>query len=98
MLNYVFKCLICRKSKSLKKAKGASKDYELDLGIDMLNRDLDVVNFLQMMKNYHLIKQVMFTQDDRFLTKLQHRDMICTSSSEEDKLLTRKSQQDFVTH
>jgi len=66
----------------------------------MLNRDLDVVNFLQMMKNYHLIKQVMFTQDDRFLTKLQHRDMICTSSSENELLkpLTRKSQQDFVTH
>ena len=94
--------MICRKSKSLKKTKGASKDYELDLGIDMLNRDLDVVNFLQMMKNYHLTKQVMFTQDDRNLAKLQQRDMIRTSSNEEekDKVLTptTKAQKDFVTH
>lgn len=82
-LQYVFRCFICRKTKSLRTLKGAKKDYELDLGIDMLARDLDVVSFLQLTKDYHLIKQVLFNQDDQFLTQLQHRDMICTSTSED---------------
>ncbi len=40
--------------------KGGKKDFELDKGVDMLNRDLDVVNFLELTKDYHLIKQVLF--------------------------------------
>ncbi len=59
-LSYVFCCLICRKSKSLRNMKGGKKDFELDKGVDMLNRDLDVVNFLELTKDYHLIKQVLF--------------------------------------
>ena len=46
----------------------------------MLFRDLDIVNLLEMIKDYHLMKQVLFTEDDRFFLQLQHRDMICTSS------------------
>ena len=49
----------------------------------MLFRDLDIVNLLEMIKDYHLMKQVLFSQDDRVFLQLQQRDMICTSSSEE---------------
>ena len=84
VLRYVFCCLVCRKSKSLRNLKGGKRDFELDKGVEMLNRDLDVVSFLELTKYHHLIKQVLFNQDDRFLIKLQHRDLICTSSSEEE--------------
>ena len=47
----------------------------------MLSRDLDIVNLLEMIKNYKLIKDVFFTQDDRFLLKLQSRDIIDSSQS-----------------
>lgn len=36
-----------------------------------------------MIKDYHLMKDVFFTQDDRFFLQSQHRDMICTDTSEE---------------
>ena len=51
----------------------------------MLGRDLDIVNFLEMVKDYHMMKQVLFDEDDRILLRLQKRDMICiyTSSSED---------------
>mgnify|MGYP001626887541 CR=1 FL=1 len=82
-LRYVFCCLICRKTKSLRHLKGGKRDFELERGIKMLTRDLDIVHFLELTKDYHLIKQVLFNHDDRFLIKLQHRDLICTSSSDE---------------
>lgn len=81
-LKYVLRCLICRKSKSLRNLKGGKRDFELDKGIQMLNRDLDIVHFLEMNKDYHLIKQVLFNHDDRLLIKMQYRDLICTSSSD----------------
>ena len=84
---YYFRCFACRSSKRLKKIKSAKKDCELEKGKEMLSRDLDIVNLLGMIKDYHLMKQVLFTHDDRFLLHLQHRDMICsTSSSSEDYL------------
>ena len=51
----------CRLNFSREKA-----DYQLDKGIEKLEQDLDVVNFLQMIKGYNVLKQVMFSHDDRF--------------------------------
>ena len=53
-------------------------------GKEMLSRDLDIVNLLEMIKNYKLMKDVFFTQDDRFLLRLLHRDMIDSSQSSDD--------------
>ena len=36
----------------------------------MLSRDLDIVNLLELIKDYKLMKDVFFTQDDLFLLKL----------------------------
>ena len=49
----------------------------------MLGRDLDVVNFLEMVKDYNMMKQVLFDENDRFLLRHQQKNMICTSSSED---------------
>ena len=51
----------------------------------MLSRDLDIVHLLEMIKDYKLMKDVFFTQDDRFFLKLQHRDMICSSTSSDEQ-------------
>ncbi len=56
VLRYVFCCLICRKSKSLRFLKGGKRDFELNKGMVKLNRDLDIVNFLELAKDYHLNK------------------------------------------
>ena len=63
---------------------GATKDSKLEKGKEMLYRDLDIVNLLEMIKDYHMMRQVLFTEDDRFFLQLQHRDMICSTTSEED--------------
>lgn len=58
---------------------------QLDKGKHKLNRDLDIINLLEMIKDYHLMKQVLFSQDDRFFLALQHRDMICESTTENEE-------------
>ena len=63
---------------------GATKDSKLEKGKEMLYRDLDIVNLLEMIKDYHMMRQVLFTEDDRFFLQLQHRDMICSTTSEDD--------------
>ena len=79
---YFFRCRSCRRREKLKKI--AKKDFLLDKGKDKLYRDLDIVRLLEMIKDYHVMKQVLFTHDDRFFLQLQHRDMICSSTSEND--------------
>ena len=81
---YYFRCRNCRSRNKLKRSKSAEKDFKLEKGRDKLYRDLDIVNLLEMIKDYHVMKQVLFTHDDRFFLQLQHRDMICTTSSEQD--------------
>ena len=50
--------------------KSAEKDFKLEKGRDKLYRDLDIVNLLEMIKDYHVMKQVLFTHDDRFFLQL----------------------------
>ena len=63
--------------------KSAEHDVYLDRGIDKLSRDLDIVNLLKLIKGYHVMKQVLFSHQDRFFLQLQRRDIIYSSSSEE---------------
>ena len=76
---YYLRCFACRKSSSLKKSKAAKNDFYLDRGIEKLSRDLDIVNLLDIVKGFHVMKQVLFSQDDRFFLHLQRRDMIYSS-------------------
>ena len=69
-LGYYFRCFACRKSSSLKKLKSAKPDYYLNQGIKKLSHDLDIVNLLEMIKGFHIMKQVLFNHDDRYLLKL----------------------------
>ena len=69
-LLYYFSCLACRSKSSLKHNSKAKKDVQLHKGQEMLSRDLDIVNLLELIKDYKLMKDVFFTQDDLFLLKL----------------------------
>ena len=80
-MRYYLGCLACRKTSSLKRM--GSTDVYLDRGIDKLSRDLDIVNLLDLIKGYRVMKQVLFSQQDRFLLQMQRRDVIYSSSSEE---------------
>ena len=90
-LAYYFRCFACscRKDSSKSKFKwrqnSGLKHMQLDKGKHKLNRDLDIINLLEMVKDYHLMRQVLFNQDDRFFLALQHRDMICESSTENEE-------------
>ena len=75
-----------RKSKSLKKSKSSKVDYYLNKGINKLKRDLDIVNLLEIVKGFYVMKQVLFSLDDRFLLKFQRRDIIHSSESDDDQI------------
>ena len=49
--------------------------------MEKLSRDLDIVNLLDIVKGFHVMKQVLFNQDDRFFLHLQRRDMIYSSDT-----------------
>ena len=83
---YYFRCFTCRKRTRAKKTKSSRKDFYLDKGIEKLERDLDIVNLLDIVKGYHVMKQVLFSQDDRFLLQLQRRDMIYSSETAEEEM------------
>ena len=67
---YYLRCWNCRSRNKLKRIKSAEKDFKLEKGRDKLYRDLDIVNLLEMIKDYHVMKQVLFTHDDRFFLQL----------------------------
>ena len=81
-LLYYFRCFCCRRSSSLKRSEATKTDFYLDKGIEKLERDLDIVKLLDIVKGYHVMKQVLFSQDDRFFLHLQRRDMIYSSETE----------------
>ena len=58
---YFFRCRNCRSRNKLKRNKSAEKDFKLDKGRDKLYRDLDIVKLLEMIKDYNVMKQVLFT-------------------------------------
>ena len=69
-LGYYFRCFACRKGSSLKKNKASKQDYYLNKGIKKLSSDLDIVNLLEIVKGYHVMKQVLFNHDERYLLKM----------------------------
>ena len=48
---------------------------------------MDILNLLEMVRGFNVMKQVLFNQDDRFLLDLQRRDMIYKSSTDEKENL-----------
>ena len=53
---YYFQCFACRKNSSLKTKKAAKQDFYLNKGIQKLSRDLDIVNLLEIVKGFHVMK------------------------------------------
>ena len=67
---YFFRCRNCRRKEKLRRIKSAEKDYKLNKGKEKLNQDLDIVKILEMVKDYRVMKQVIFSHDDRFFLQL----------------------------
>ena len=68
---YYLKCFACRRRESLKSLSVASKtDFYVNRGMDKLSRDLDIVNMLDIIRGFHVMKQVLFSFNDRFLLHL----------------------------
>lgn len=59
-------------------------DFYLNKGIGKLSRDLDISNLLEMVQVYRVMKQTLFSQDDRFFLRMQKRDLICSSETGEE--------------
>jgi hypothetical protein len=55
-IGYYLRCFVCRKTNNLKQIKSARTDFYLNKGIDKLNRDLDIVSLLDMIKGYQNMK------------------------------------------
>ena len=63
---YFFRCRNCRSRENLRRIKSAEKDFKLNKGEEKLFQDLDIVKLLQMVKDYRVMKQVIFTHDELF--------------------------------
>ena len=63
VLNYYCKCICLRKTSSLGCKSSLKRDHYLNKGIDKLQKDLDVVKFLQLVRDFRVIKRVLFSQD-----------------------------------
>lgn len=70
-----------RKKQSLKRTQHRKADFYLDRGIKKLDRDLDVSQLLEMVQVYRVMKQTLFSQDDRFFLRMQRKDVICSSDT-----------------
>ena len=70
-----------RKKQSLKRNQHRKADFYLDRGIKKLDRDLDVSQLLEMVQVYRVMKQTLFSQDDRFFLRMQRKDVICSSDT-----------------
>ena len=57
----------------------------MDKGVEKLERDLDIVSYLEMVHGYRVMKQVLFDEDDRFFLNFQRRDLIDVSESDPEQ-------------
>ncbi len=62
-------CVPCRSDKSLKKSKVGRKDLHFKTGVAKLEKDLDVLNLLAMMKLFRSLRHVLFTKEQSLFLK-----------------------------
>jgi len=76
-----FKCLCCRSTRRLKRLHGENKaEFYYRKGEEKLNKDLNIVNMIEMMKGFRVMKQVLFDQNQLFFLNFQQRDVILTDT------------------
>ena len=79
-LAYYGRCFNFCKNKRLKGFKWSQKDFVLNQGIKKLNKDLDIVNLLEIIKGYKSFNEILFNKEDIFFLKNQRRDIIDSNS------------------
>ena len=80
-LQSYLRCFVCRSQKSLRKIKSARNDLYLGQGLRKLERDLDIVNLIDLIKGYRVMRKVLFNHDQRFLMKFQKQDVLNSDDS-----------------
>ena len=66
-LTYFLRCFCLRKQSSLKKLASAKQDVLLNKGTEKLERDLDIVELLDIIHGFRVMKKTLFTKDERYL-------------------------------
>ena len=56
----------------------------LNKGIKKLNKDLDIVKILDMIKGFRTLNEILFNKEDIFFLKNQRRDIINSQSESSD--------------
>ena len=72
----------------MRKGKSARERLELIFrnGDRKLNRDLDIVNIIEMIKGYRCLRKVLFDRSQLFYLKFQRKDVLVSDSpSDNDK-------------
>ena len=92
---YFIRCFCLRKSQSLRKIDSARNNFVLRQGQKMLDNDLDIVNYLKMVKGFRLMRQVLFNQDQLLLLKFQKADVVNTEP--ESSSLSEMEKSEYVS-
>ena len=100
---YLARCFCLRKSESLRAMKTGRNDYYLQQGQKKLEKDLDIVNYFDLLRGFRLMQQVLFTEQQLVLLKFQQANVVnhhrgesetssssCSSSSSQRELVATK--------
>ena len=95
---YFFTCLCMRDQKTLRRV--SKSDYYLNRGIEKLNRDMDIVDWVKKMHNVDIMSNILFTDLQQQLLKFNKTLVIDTESTDsqiDDKYVLRQQFRDIVT-
>ena len=98
---YLARCFCLRKSEALRSMKKGRNDYYLQQGQKKLEKDLNIVNYFDLLKGFRLMQQVLFTEQQLVLLKFQQANVVniresetssssCSSSSSRRELVASK--------
>ena len=62
-INSCVRCFICRSQKSLRRIQSGRNDFYMNQGMKKLERDLDIVNLIDLIKGYRVMRKVLFNHD-----------------------------------
>ena len=96
VLSSCARCFTFRSDKSLKH-RGKRKEFYLRKGQEKLERDLDIVNLLNLIKGYRQMRQALFDQNQLLFLQFQKRDVLHSETSALESNLSDTNFNDLFT-
>ena len=84
MLQYLFKCVCCRKSKKMILNPKLKKHVIFEKGTDKLMNELDCITLLKSIRQLKLFTQVFLTKNQKLMMKFQRKNVIDSDTSSSD--------------